>query len=62
MTDHGRIWTGEEVRPLLLDALDERLQRYRLVQPRLERALARSLERCRAATKRPRYRQLANPP
>ena len=45
MTDHGRIWTGEEVRPLLLDALDERLQRYRLVQPRLERALARSLER-----------------
>jgi hypothetical protein len=39
------VWKGDEVRPVLLDLLDERLQRYRLVQPRLERTLAQSLER-----------------
>ncbi len=39
------MWTGEEVRPLLLDRFDERLQRYRLVQAGPERNLVRSLER-----------------
>ena len=38
-------WKDDEVRPLLLELLDERLQRYRLVQPRQERTLAQSMER-----------------
>ena len=45
MTHHDCVWTGDEVRPVLLDVLDERFQRYRLVQPRSEQTLARSLER-----------------
>ena len=45
MTHHDCVWTGDEVRPLLLEVLDERFQRYRLVQPRSEQTLSRSLER-----------------
>ena len=45
MADHARTWAGDEVRPLLLNLFDERLQRYRLVQASFERSLARSLER-----------------
>jgi ParB-like chromosome segregation protein Spo0J len=36
-------WPGEVIRSLALDAFDERLQRYRLVQPKLERQMAASL-------------------
>jgi ParB-like chromosome segregation protein Spo0J len=36
-------WPGEVTRSLALEALDERLQRYRLVQPKLERQMAASL-------------------
>ena len=43
--DHTRTWAGDELRPLLLNLFDERLQRYRLVQASFERGLARSLER-----------------
>lgn len=45
MVDHAWLWTDDEVRPLLLDVFDERLQRYRLVQTSFERSLSRSLER-----------------
>jgi len=38
-------WKDDEVHPLLLELFDERLQRYRLVQPRQERTLAQSMER-----------------
>jgi hypothetical protein len=38
-------WLPEEVRPLGLDQIDERLCRYRMVQPRLERKMAESLRR-----------------
>ena len=38
-------WTQEEVRPLALERIDERLHRYRLAQPKLERSMAQSLER-----------------
>lgn len=36
-------WHGEHTLPLPLDAFDDRLQLYRLVQPRLERQMASSL-------------------
>jgi hypothetical protein len=36
-------WPGEALRSLALEVFDERLQRYRLVQPRLERQMASSL-------------------
>lgn len=36
-------WVGDEVRALALESLDERLQRYRLVQPKLERQMVQSL-------------------
>jgi ParB-like chromosome segregation protein Spo0J len=36
-------WPGEVTQSLPLDAFDERLQRYRLVQPKLERQMAASL-------------------
>ena len=36
-------WPGEVTRSLAIEALDERLQRYRLVQPKLERQMAASL-------------------
>jgi ParB-like chromosome segregation protein Spo0J len=45
MTDHDTMWPQDEVRPLPLERLDERLHRYRLVQPKLEKSMARSLER-----------------
>jgi len=38
-------WKPDEVRPLALDRIDERLRRYRLAQPQLERKMAQSLER-----------------
>ena len=38
-------WKPDEVRPLALDRIDERLCRYRLAQPQLERKMAQSLER-----------------
>lgn len=42
---NGQTWSGDSVQPLPLELLDERLQRYRLVQPGQERALAQSLQR-----------------
>jgi hypothetical protein len=45
MTDRHESWTAEEVRSLALDELDERLQRYRLMQPKQERTMAQSLQR-----------------
>lgn len=36
--------TGQQDRLLALDSLDERLQRYRLVQPKLERQMTQSLK------------------
>jgi ParB-like chromosome segregation protein Spo0J len=36
-------WIGDEVRLLAVETLDERLQRYRLVQPKLERQMTQSL-------------------
>jgi ParB-like chromosome segregation protein Spo0J len=38
-------WRSDEVRAVSLELFDQRLQRYRLVQPRQERTLAQSLER-----------------
>ncbi len=40
-----KTWTSDEVRPLPLERIDERLHRYRLVQPALEKRMAQSLER-----------------
>lgn len=37
-------WVDDSVRQLALETLDERLQRYRLVQPKLERQLTQSLK------------------
>lgn len=45
MTDRKAAWPQNEVRPLLLERLDERLQRYRLAQPKLEKSMAQSLQR-----------------
>ena len=45
MTDRDTRWPEDEVRPLLLERIDERLHRYRLAQPRLEKSMAQSLER-----------------
>lgn len=45
MTDRHATWTSDDIRSLPLDWLDERLQRYRLVQPQQERAMAESLRR-----------------
>jgi hypothetical protein len=45
MAAHDRTWLPDEVRPLPLGRLDERLRRYRLAQPKLEQSMARSLER-----------------
>ncbi len=44
MTDH-LVWTPEEVHAVALESLNERLHRYRLSQPKLERQMAQSLER-----------------
>lgn len=38
-------WTEDQVRPVALERIDERLHRYRLGQPRLEKRMAASLER-----------------
>ena len=45
MTDRPADWISDEVRPLALDQIDERLCRYRLAQPKLERKMAQSLQR-----------------
>ena len=45
MTDRHATWTSDEVRSLALEALDERLARYRLTQPKLEQQMAQSIER-----------------
>ena len=45
MTDRVALWRADEVRTLSLESLDERLQRYRLSQPQLERSMARSIQR-----------------
>jgi ParB-like chromosome segregation protein Spo0J len=45
MTDRDMLWIQDEVRPLPLEQIDERLHRYRLAQPKLETSMARSLER-----------------
>ena len=45
MTDRDKTWPEEEVRPLALEQIDERLHRYRLAQPKLEKSMAQSLER-----------------
>lgn len=45
MTDRDMLWIQDEVRPLSLEQIDERLHRYRLAQPKLETSMARSLER-----------------
>jgi ParB-like chromosome segregation protein Spo0J len=45
MTDRPQDWKPDEVHPLALDRIDERLCRYRLAQPKLERKMAQSLER-----------------
>jgi ParB-like chromosome segregation protein Spo0J len=45
MTDRNATWPRNEVRPLLLERLDERLRRYRLAQPKLEKSMAQSLRR-----------------
>ena len=43
--DRDRTWTQDEVRPLSLERIDERLRRYRLAQPKLEQHMAQSLKR-----------------
>ena len=45
MTDRDTTWPEDEVRPLPLERIDERLHRYRLAQPKLEKSMAQSLER-----------------
>lgn len=45
MTDSEHTWPAEDVRPLPLERIDARLQRYRLVQPKEEQRMAQSLER-----------------
>ncbi len=45
MTDRNLTWPQNEVRLLPLEQLDERLQLYRLAQPKLEKSMAKSLQR-----------------
>lgn len=45
MTDRVIDWPTDEIRLLALEEVDERLRRYRLVQPQLERKMAQSLQR-----------------
>ena len=45
MTDRVITWPQDEVRPLSLERIDERLHRYRLAQPKVEKSMAQSLER-----------------
>jgi ParB-like chromosome segregation protein Spo0J len=45
MMDRAMSWTQDEVRPLPLEQIDERLHRYRLAQPQVEKRMAQSLKR-----------------
>jgi hypothetical protein len=45
MTDRVIDWPTDEIRLLALEEVDERLRRYRLVQPQMERKMAQSLQR-----------------
>jgi len=45
MIDHDMTWPQDDIRPLPLERIDERLRCYRLAQPKLERSIAQSLER-----------------
>jgi len=45
MTDRTSKWTQDDVRHLRLEQLNERLRRYRLAQPKLEKNMLQSLER-----------------
>ena len=45
MIDHDMTWPQDDIRPLPLERIDERLRCYRLAQPKLERGIAESLER-----------------
>lgn len=45
MTDGVLDWPADEIRLLALEEVDERLRRYRLVQPQVERKMAQSLQR-----------------
>jgi hypothetical protein len=45
MTDRSRSWPQDEIRPLALERIDERLRRYRLAQPKVEKRMSESLER-----------------
>lgn len=45
MTDRTSKWTQDDVRLLRLEQLNERLRRYRLAQPKLEKNMLQSLER-----------------
>ena len=45
MTDRVLDWPADEIRLLALEEVDERLRRYRLVQPQVERKMAQSLQR-----------------
>ncbi len=45
MTDRNSTWPQNETRLLLLEQFDERLQRYRLAQPKLEKSMSESLQR-----------------
>ncbi|MCO6458900.1 MAG: ParB N-terminal domain-containing protein [Pirellulaceae bacterium] len=45
MTCRVTDWPADELRPLALERFDERLCRYRLAQPQLERKMAQSLAR-----------------
>ena len=45
MMDGDKKWPEDEVHPVALERIDERLHRYRLAQPKLEKSMAQSLER-----------------
>ncbi len=45
MIDKASNWPPDEILPLALERFDERLRRYRLVQPHAERKMAQSLQR-----------------
>jgi ParB-like chromosome segregation protein Spo0J len=45
MTDRDMTWPRDEIRPLRLERIDERLRRYRLTHPKSEKGMAQSLER-----------------
>ena len=45
MIDKTSDWSSDEIFPLALERFDERLRRYRLVQPQVERKMTQSLQR-----------------